>query len=273
MNPDWHADTVEVDGLRLHYTRTGGTTPLIAAHGVGDDGLCWTALATALAPEYDVIMVDARGHGRSDAPSHGYTPALQAADLVGVIKALGLDHPIILGHSMGAVTTLALASMWPELPRAILLEDPPPWWMPHTQTPTALATRGEMSNGMAALKRTPHAELVAGQRAAAPHWPAAEIERWATSKQRFSHPVLGTFAENPAAGLDWAEALPRIQCPALLLTADPAHGALVRQDDAAALQRLVPQVTIAHIAGGGHSIRHDRPDEYLAAVRTFLARV
>ena len=55
-----------------------------------------------LAVDYDVIMPDARGHGRSDAPEEGYGDAFFAADLAAVIQGLGLDHPPILGHSMGA---------------------------------------------------------------------------------------------------------------------------------------------------------------------------
>jgi N-formylmaleamate deformylase len=62
----WQSGDVTANGIRLHYTRTGGDKPpLVLAHGVTDDGLCWTPVAAALAPDYDVIMVDARGHGRS----------------------------------------------------------------------------------------------------------------------------------------------------------------------------------------------------------------
>ena len=104
--------------------------PVVLAHGFSDDGLCWTPVAEALEADYDVVMVDARGHGRSDAPEQGYGSAEHANDLAGVIAALGLQRPAVLGHSMGAVSTLALAGLYPDLPRAILLEDPPPWWMP-----------------------------------------------------------------------------------------------------------------------------------------------
>jgi len=46
----------------------------VLAHGFSDDGLCWTPVAEKLAADYDVIMVDARGHRRSDTPEQGYTP-------------------------------------------------------------------------------------------------------------------------------------------------------------------------------------------------------
>jgi pimeloyl-ACP methyl ester carboxylesterase len=57
----WQSGDVETNGIRLHYTRTGGAKPpLVLAHGVTDSGLCWTPIAEALAADYDVIMVDAR---------------------------------------------------------------------------------------------------------------------------------------------------------------------------------------------------------------------
>ena len=66
----WKAGDVEVDELRLHYTRTGGANlPIVLAHGFSDDGLCWTPVAELLAAEFDVIMVDARCHRQSDGRS------------------------------------------------------------------------------------------------------------------------------------------------------------------------------------------------------------
>src|SRR5262249_57398656 len=125
MTP-WQSGDVSANGIRLHYTRTGGDKPpVVLAHGFSDDGLCWTPVAEALAPDYDITMVDARGHGLSDAPPQSYGPSDQAADIAGVVGALGLRRPPVLGHSMGAATALAPAGVYPDLPRPIPLADPP----------------------------------------------------------------------------------------------------------------------------------------------------
>ena len=138
-----------VNGLTLHYTRTGGAKPpVVLAHGFSDDGLCWTPVAEALAADYDVVMVDARGHGRSAAPEQGYGSADHATDLAGVIRALGLKRPAVLGHSMGAASTLVLAGMYPDLPRAILLEDPPPWWTPAAVQEAPSHAGGPIASGL-----------------------------------------------------------------------------------------------------------------------------
>jgi pimeloyl-ACP methyl ester carboxylesterase len=267
----WRSDYVIINKLKLHYTRTGGDKqPLVLAHGITDDGLCWTTIAEALAPECDVIMVDARGHGRSDAPKHGYGPDNHAKDLAGVIAKLKLRRPIILGHSMGASETLTFAGTYPNAPLAIMLEDPPPWWMPQAEDAAQLTQRREWMTG---LKRKTHADLIADQHAAMPHWSTAEIERWADSKQRFSLNVIEAFDAKKRNGVDWQTILPRISCPALLITADISHGALVTQESAAVLQSLIPQLQIAHIPQAGHSIRHDQLDKYLNAIQNFLAGI
>jgi len=287
----WQEGDVEANGIRLHYTRTGGAKPpLVLAHGVTDDGLCWTPVAAALEADYDVIMVDARGHGRSEALEAGYDPATQAADLHGVIEALNLHKPLVLGHSMGAVTALVLAATYPDVPGAILLEDPPQWWMSsdpvlgaekeQAGTRASAVIHGRRADderllGMQAwfadLKRKTREQLIAEQRAAAPRWSDAELEPWADSKLRVSPNVLNVFNADASTTIDWLSLLPRVTCPVLLITADPAQGAIVTDDGAAALKKLVPQLQIAHLDDAGHNIRRDQLDRYMEAVRAFLA--
>lgn len=267
----WTSGDVEVDSLRLHYTRTGGEKPqVVLVHGFSDDGLCWAPVAEALEGEYDLIMVDARGHGRSDGPEQGYGPQDMAGDLAGAIAGLGLQRPAVLGHSMGAATALALAGTRPDRVGAILLEDPPAWWTASSD-PGADAVRWAwMRAGMIELKRKMRQELLAAKRAESPAWSEAELGPWAEAKLRFSFNALDHVG--PGA-VDWQTTLRRITCPALLITADPALGAIVSEGDAAALKALVPQLRVAHIPGAGHNIRREQFARYLDVVRAFLSEV
>ncbi len=264
----WQSGDIKVNKLTLHYTRTGGDKPpLVLAHGFSDDGLCWTPVARALEADYDVIMVDARGHGRSDAPRRGYGSAEHAADLAGVITELGLRRPAVLGHSMGAATALALAGAYPELPRAILLEDPPPWWV--TPPDDRRQRRpARFADWIIELKRKTREELIAHAREQSPTWSEEELGPWADSKLRLSFRVLSRGRSMP---VDWPATVRRIQCPTLLITADPDKGAIVTPGAAAALQALAPQTRVAHIAGAGHSIRREQFARYMDVVRSFLA--
>jgi N-formylmaleamate deformylase len=122
---NWIRGDCEASGINIHYLRTGGDKPpLIALHGLTGSGACWSALARALEGEYDVIMPDARGHGKSSAPLHGYLYRDHASDVIGLIEALGLAAPVLLGHSMGGMTAAVVASEVSTAIRGVVLADP-----------------------------------------------------------------------------------------------------------------------------------------------------
>ena len=277
INGKWSSGDVTSNGLRLHYTRTGGEKPpLVLAHGFSDDGLCWAPVAQALEADFDVIMVDARGHGNSEAPEQGYGSVEMAHDLAGVIEEMRLDTPIVLGHSMGAATALTLAGLYPQLPGAILLEDPPAWWKaaPPVETtgdaPVDDSWQQRMRSWIIELQSQSREELIEKQQRAAPSWSPIEVELWADAHLRLSLNVLNGQGIRGAQDLSLYG---RISCPALLLTADPTRGAIVTEEDALLLQGLIPQLKVAHIANAGHSIHREQFEPFMDAVRAFLKQV
>lgn len=264
----WQSGEVQANGLRLHYTRTGGAKPpLVLAHGFSDAGLCWTPVARALENDYDVIMVDARGHGGSQPAEQDYSDLDLGHDLAGVITALGLHQPAVLGHSMGAATALAMAGAHPDVPGVILLEDPPSRWVTSAGAPLDQAWRARMHDWITNLQTKTRDELIAAQRAETPGWSEDELGPWADAKLRLS---LSVLQRNGAPVADWPAVVRGITCPALLITADPARGAIVTDAAAEALQALLPQLHVVQIADAGHSIRRDQFDVYMQVVRGFL---
>jgi pimeloyl-ACP methyl ester carboxylesterase len=78
----WKTGRVDVSDGHLVYHRTGGTgSALLLSHGLTDNGLCWLRLAAALEPEFDIVMLDARGHGESSRipAGAGHDPADERA--------------------------------------------------------------------------------------------------------------------------------------------------------------------------------------------------
>ena len=267
----WQSSDIKVSGLRLHYVRTGGAKPqVVLAHGFSDDGLCWTPVAEVLEADYDVIMVDARGHGRSDGPEQGYGLEDMAGDLAGVITGLGLQKPAVLGHSMGGGTALVLAGTYPELPGAILIEDAGMLNLTAPKTPAERERQAQMRGWITELKRKTREEMIAEQRAASPDWSEAELGPWADAKLRFSFNALNRLG---TGAVDWQATLRRVPFPALLLTADPERGAIVTGEGAAAMKALVPQLHVVHIPEAGHNIRREQFDHYIDIVRAFLAGI
>jgi pimeloyl-ACP methyl ester carboxylesterase len=101
-------------GLRLHYLDWGGSgRPLILLHGLASSCRIWDFTAPLLAEHFHVFAVDQRGHGLSDKPS-SYTFADANADLAGFIEKLGLERPVIAGHSWGGCIAVQLAADYPD---------------------------------------------------------------------------------------------------------------------------------------------------------------
>ena len=280
----WHDDYVEANGIRLHYHRTGGNKPpLVLVHGFSDNGLCWTPVARALEAEYDIIMYDGRGHGLSDGPEHGYSPDHHADDLAGLVRALGLDTPAILGHSMGACTTAMAAARYPDLMRAALLEDPPFFAHWATEADAQHPERGRLrpqsddapfGHWLIPLREQTVAEMVTREREVNPQWPDEDYEPWAQSKLQFNMGVLELMHQSKLLpSPPWKTIIAPITCPILLITGDVARGGLVTPEVAGELLQTAANARVAHISDAGHSVRRDQFGNYLEVVRAFLAEV
>lgn len=262
----WTDGYVMANGIRLHYWRTGGARPaMVLAHGSSDDGLCWTNLATVFQDRYDIIMFDARGHGLSDPPTPADPPDVQVEDLAALIKALKLEKPTLMGHSMGSASVAHFAAKYPDVPRAVILEDPalvPPAAPAAGTTPP---TPDERRASILARDNQTEASLVAECMKNSPKWGQSECEIWAPSKRRH-HPY--TVRLSPAARPPMRELFPKITAPTLILKAD-AQGDLRAQNEEIA--RLLPKGRIVHIAGAGHNVRREGRAETIEALRAFLS--
>jgi pimeloyl-ACP methyl ester carboxylesterase len=86
---------------------------IVLCHGYADCGLSWYYAMGGLTDNYELILLDARGHGLSDPPSAETPPDAQAEDIAGVIAALGLVKPIVMGHSMGSAAAMWFAARHP----------------------------------------------------------------------------------------------------------------------------------------------------------------
>ncbi len=271
---NWFSGDVVANGIKIHYVRTGGSgPPLVLAHGFTDNGLCWTRAARILEKEYDVIMYDARGHGFSDAPDRGYSAKDHAADLAGLIRALALENPrpVLVGHSMGAATAATTAANYAELVRAAILEDPP--WQADSAALSAEARAAMMDgwrSGIVELQSKTRAEIVALCHAQSPTWAEAEWGPWADSKRQLN---LRVFETSPAPRTPWQDVVREIECPLLLITADPEMGALVTPQLAQEAASLWRDGQVAHIDGAGHNVRREQFEKYVAAVAAFLERI
>jgi pimeloyl-ACP methyl ester carboxylesterase len=263
----WTDGYVLANGIRIHYWRTGGNKPpLVLAHGSSDDGLCWTNLARELEADFDIIMPDARGHGLSDPPKPADPPDVQAEDLAGLIRELKLAKPVVMGHSMGSASAAWFAAKYPDIPRAVVLEDPglvPR--VPGAPGPSGVpADPDKRRAAILARNNMTYDQIVADCQKNTPNWGLSECEFWAPSKRRH-HPdtALVSLGTRPPM----SELFAKITAPTLILKAD-AQGELRKKNEDIA--RLLKNGKIVHIEGAGHNVRRDQKPRTLAVLKEFF---
>ena len=106
------ADGIKVrtdDGCVLHVEREGSGVPLLLISGLGGTADFWAPLRPLLRDEFQLVLFDHRGTGRSDRPSDGYSIQRIAADVIAIMDALRIERAHIVGHSTGGAVTQTLA--------------------------------------------------------------------------------------------------------------------------------------------------------------------
>lgn len=261
----WTTGTVRANGVDLHYYRTGAGSPIVLAHGFTDNGRCWEPLASDLRSEYDLIMYDARGHGRSDAPDSGYGIDDRVADLVGLVRALSLEDPILLGHSMGGSTAAATAAAHPDLPRALVLEDPA--GLLDRDADDEGADGRERARDVREQVREWHDRSVADIAAEYDQYDPRLARLLAIARTECS-PEIAAIAR--AGYPDPRTVYGDVVRPTLVLKADADPRS--RADHLAVADRLADG-RLVHVPDAGHCVFRDRYEPAVAELRAFLRRV
>ncbi len=254
-----------VNGIRVHYRRTAITDlpPIFLLHGITDNAMCWVRVARALCDRFSVVMVDARGHGRSDGIDKGFSLPVLAEDAAGIITAMRLEKPIVFGHSLGAATAVEMAASHPGLARAFILEDPP--LEEHTWDLAGWKA------DLAAYKRMSRPARRAKLASDNPRWDASEIDPLVNAREQVDPAVLDHLTDLRLSS--WRSLFSQITSPMLLLTGDPLLGALIRPETADEASRITPGLRTAHVRGAGHCIHRDRWEDAMREVMAFILSV
>jgi len=275
----WSEGDIYANGIRQHYYRTGGDKPaLLLLHGFNEYGLTWLRVAKELERDYDIIMVDARGHGRSDGIATGFSNTLLVEDAAGLIRALKLDRPRIIGLSQGGSTALRLAATYPELVHSFIFEG---WGEESPQSgdfANSESYRAWFNTWLERLRTLSHEERMLS---ALPQllptmggsmWPEDEYVPMVEGYAQFDLDMARDSIKlwNNTDRDDPAELLKRSTCPALIMKhawAFPAPGTQPAVREVASEQ---PNIRIIYFEHTGHLIRRVAYEQYMALVMEFL---
>jgi pimeloyl-ACP methyl ester carboxylesterase len=214
---DWTAQTqgtgryADVNGINLYYETHGTGRPLILLHGGLGSGEMFGPILPALVAGHQVIAVDLQGHGRTADTDRPIDIRLMAGDIAALIGRLGLDHPDVMGYSLGGGVALQTAVQHPELIRRLVIvsanirRDAIPAEM--------LAQQGQVSAAAVEfMKETPMYEL---------------YQRVAPRPQDFGR-LLDKMGQGMARDFDFSDEVRGLQVPTLIVAADadmapPSH--------------------------------------------------
>ena len=252
--------------IALREAPNPAAPPLVLLHGIGSRAESWWPVLDPLAARFHLYALDLRGHGGSQQPESGYLIDDYAADLEDVLDVLGLERPNVLGHSLGALTTLAWALAHPERAAKIVVEDPP------------LRTKPEVLDafdGWMQLNALPPDAAAAWYHGEYPEWTEEECRRRAESITSAHPAVFREMRAFSAALLNGARServddFAALQPPTLLLRGDLALGGMTRPEDADRLAALARDVRVEFVPDAGHSIHRDQPEVFVEAVVRFL---
>jgi pimeloyl-ACP methyl ester carboxylesterase len=253
---------VQANGIQLHYADTpGGSPPLVLIHGLTANCRCFDVVADRLAPRLRVIAPDMRGRGASDKPAAGYTMADHAADVLGLLDALGLDQVVIGGHSFGGLLSLYLAANHAERVAKVVVIDA-------AISAASERTRELIRPALARLERDyPSFEAYLDLLRQAPYyhgWPwdpaveayyQADVAMAADGSVRpRSRPEQIAAAADGVIAEPWRAHLARVACPVLLVHATGPYGPpgappIVSAAQAAETRALLADCTYVHVPG------------------------
>jgi N-formylmaleamate deformylase len=267
---EYTENDININGWKTHYYRTGGDkSPFILLHGATDNGLCWTRVAEMLSARYDVIMPDALGHGLSDRLDPAFTFQQHAEQVAGLVRELNISQPIIMGHSMGAGTAVNLAIEYPDIPRAIILEDPP-WGVLPPEPENRQSPAADFRASLVRLNKLPLEQIIEERKKQNLSWSDEEILIWAKAKQQFD-PSL--FSRPIIDQRSYEELVPKIKCPTLLIHADAGIVSEATAKRAAEVWESDEPFHAIQIKDAGHNIRREQYAAFTRALTDFLSEI
>ncbi|HVF06844.1 MAG TPA: alpha/beta hydrolase [Frankiaceae bacterium] len=112
----WTHRDVSANGTRFHVVESGSGPLVLLLHGFPQFWWCWRSQLGAL-PDFGLRAVapDLRGYGASDKPPEGYDAYSLAADVAGLVRALGEQRAILVGHDWGAAIAWVVAALHPDV--------------------------------------------------------------------------------------------------------------------------------------------------------------
>lgn len=263
------------NGVKIHYASLGKGPLVVMIHGFPDFWYSWRDQMEALSANYQVVAIDQRGYNLSDKPKgvENYDMMLLVGDVAAVIKHLGRDKAIIVGHDWGGIVAWTLAMAKPDLVEKLVILN-----LPHPKgLRRELATNAQQQkNSQYARnfqKEDAHKMLTAQGLSGWVKDPEAKKKYIEAFNRSDFEAMLNYYKRNYPREpyTDDASPMPKVKASVLMI-----HGLNDQALLAGALNNtwewLEKDLTLVTIPGAGHFVQQDASDMVTRTIRMWLSR-
>lgn len=263
---------IQVEGTTLHWAEMGAGRPCILLHGLNDSGRTWQQIAPALAQTRQVLMPDLPGHGLSGRSDASYSLAWHAQVISGWIDALGIDEFDLVGHSFGGgvaqwlllerfkqvrrLGLIAAGGLGREVTLGLRLASLPYILESFGQPLMSLGTHLGMkaAGGLYSNEELAQLKWMNAQpgTARALGRTVRDVINWQGQYKQFLDRAH-EFTDLPPTALFWGD-----------------RDKVIPFSHALEMEALIEGTSITRFAGVGHFPHHERPQQLVAALTTFL---
>lgn len=274
----------ENDGVKIHYVSIGEGPLVVMIHGFPDYWYTWRHQMDVLKDDFQVVAIDQRGHNKSDQPEgvEAYDMRLLVADVAAVIRHLGQEKAVIVGHDWGGMVAWQFAMHLPEMTDKLIVLN-----LPHPNGLTReLASNAEQQTNSGYARKFQQGsasdpDIFFGR----PMTPQT-ISRWVKDKEARAHYVeafersyfegmLNYYKQNyprlPQTGDDQPTALelPKVTVPVLMF-----HGLDDKALHSDGLNNtwdwLEKDLTLVTVPGAGHFVQQDAAELVSTTMKWWL---
>jgi 2-succinyl-6-hydroxy-2,4-cyclohexadiene-1-carboxylate synthase len=254
-----------------HYIDEGVGEPLLLFHGFTGSSESWKPLLPLLAQEYRIIAIDLPGHGKTQFANDNprkFTMYEASIGIHAILRKLQISKVAVCGYSMGSRFALDFACSYPKLVTSLILESA----SPGLKTEVEQDTRRKADNELADKIEKNGMEWFVDYWEKLPLWDSQTPEQKAyLREQRLKNDPVGLANSLRGMGTGvmpslWDE-LAQLPMPVKLIAGelDTKYVAINRE-----MAELIPNTDLSIVAGAGHTVHLEKPDEYAELVLQFL---
>ncbi len=240
--------------------------PIVLLHGLLGSARNWSSIARQLAERHRVFALDLRNHGRSPwADTMSFDD--MAGDVAAFIEQAGLSPLTLVGHSLGGKVAMRLALTRPELPARLVVVDVAPVTYHHSLGEYIEAMR---AIDLARVRRRTDVDDQLGKTIHDPVMRAFLLQNLVRTAQGYAWRAHLDAVAQSLPELMGFPASDGLAYPGRTLVIAGGRSTYVRAEHRPVIGQLFAQVEYATIAGAGHQVHADRPDEFLTRLGAFL---